>query len=568
MAADPADKRPPAGDEFVLTALGGLGEIGMNCYLYGYGPPKARRWLMVDLGLTFPGPNEPGVDVVLPDPRFIVAEKKALAGILLTHAHEDHLGAVLDLWPRLGVPIYATPFTAGMLNAKNAENGGRLKLPIKIVKMGQRFNIGPFDLELVTMAHSIPEPSGVIIRTPLGTLFHTGDWKLDKDPLVGDPSDETKLEALGQEGVLAVVCDSTNAFREGRSPSEVEVAKSITDIIKRAKRRVAVTSFASNVARLKAVADAAKATGRHLVVVGRSMHRVIEVAKDTGYLPEDFAYLDQDQFGYLEPDEVLALCTGSQGEARAALSRIAEDQHPQVSLGNGDMVIFSSRAIPGNEKAIAQVHNGLSKLGCEIVTDANALVHVTGHPRREELRQMYAWLKPRIAIPMHGEPRHLREHRQLAHAAGVAEAHAIGDGKVIRIAPGPVMIVDDIPVGRLYRDGRLVVPSEEGPVRERRRLSFVGVVVVAIAIDRKGELVADIEAELDGVPTETEAGRPMIDVVLSAAEGTINGIKRDRRRDIELVREAVRRSVRAGVEQMWGKRPIVKVLMQTVDSKA
>jgi ribonuclease J len=567
MNGEPARHGSPTKDELVLVALGGLGEIGMNAYLYGLGPSDTRRWLMVDLGITFPGPNEPGVDVVLPDPRFIVEEKNAIAGLLLTHAHEDHLGAVLDLWPRLEVPIYATPFTAGMLNAKNAENGGRLKLPIKVVKLGQRFPIGPFDVELVTMAHSIPEPSAVVIRTPLGTVFHTGDWKLDKEPLVGDASDDAKLEALGNEGVLAVVCDSTNAFREGRSPSEVEVARSIADLVKHAKRRVAVTSFASNVARLKAVADAAKATGRHLVVVGRSMHRVIEVAKDTGYLPEDFTFLDQDQFGYLEPEEVLALCTGSQGEPRAALARIAEDEHPQVSLGSGDMVIFSSRAIPGNEKAIAKVHNGLSLLGCEVVTDANALVHVTGHPRREELRQLYGWLKPKVAIPMHGEPRHLREHRQLAHAAGVVESHAITDGQMIRIAPAPVMIVDEVPVGRLFRDGRLIVPAGDGPVRERRRLAHVGVVAVAITLDRKGALVADIEAELDGVPVETEGGRPMIDVVLSAAEGTIDSISRDRRRDAERVREAVRRAVRSAVEQVWGKRPVVKVLMQTVDTK-
>src|SRR5262245_21264021 len=317
---------------------------------------------MVDLGITFPHESEPGVDIVLPDLRFVEAERAALAGLLLTHAHEDHIGAVLDLWPRLRCPIYATPFTAGMLKAKIAENGGRVNLPIKVMQLGSRFEIGPFDLELVTLAHSIPEPSGVMIRTPHGSVFHTGDWKFDITPLVGDPSDDAKLRQLGSEGVDVVVCDSTNAMRQGRSPSEVEVAASIAKIVQAAKRRVAVTTFASNVARVRAVADAARAAGRRLVVSGRAMHRVIHVAKDTGYLPEDLRVLDQEHFGYLEPHEVVTLCTGSQGEPRAALARIAEGDHPEIAFGRGDLVIFSSRPIPGNELGIARVLNNLSRI--------------------------------------------------------------------------------------------------------------------------------------------------------------------------------------------------------------
>ena len=554
-------KRSGSGDELVFVALGGLGEIGMNTYLYGLGTPKDRQWLMVDLGITFPHEAEPGVDIVLPDVRFAEANKASLVGLVLTHAHEDHIGAVLECWPKLKCPIYATPFTAGMLNAKNAENGGRVKLPINIVKLGSRFNVGPFDLELVTLAHSIPEPSGIAIRTPHGMVFHTGDWKLDATPLIGDPSNDAKLQELGNEGVDVIICDSTNAMREGRSPSELEVATSIAKIIKGAKRRVAVTTFASNVARVKAVADAAKAAGRKLIVSGRAMHRVIRVAKDTGYLPEDFQAYDQNQFSYYEPHEVVLLCTGSQGEARAAMARIGEDDHPEIELGKGDLVIFSSRPIPGNEKGIGQVQNNLSRLGCDIITDSDALVHVTGHPRREELRQMYAWLKPKVAIPMHGEARHLREHAKLAREAGVPDVHTFTDGEIVRLAPGPALAIDEAPTGRLFRDGKLIVPAADGPVRDRRKLSTVGLIAVAIAIDRNGDIAADSEVELDGVPKATADGRSMHELVLTAVEGTLDSIPPKRRKDDEKVKDAVRRAVRAAVDQVWGKKPIVKVLV-------
>lgn len=547
--------------ELVFAALGGLGEIGMNAYLYGLGEARQRRWLMVDLGLTFPGEGEPGVDVVLPDLSFIAENRKQLAGLVLTHAHEDHIGAVIDMWPRIGCPIYATPFTAGMLRSKSTEFGGRVKLPINVIPLGAKFEVGPFKLEFVNLSHSIPESSGLVMRTPHGNVFHTGDWKLDQDPLVGQPSDNARLEALGGEGITAMVCDSTNAMREGRSPSEVEVAASLTKIIKSAKRRVAVTSFASNVARIRAVSDAAEATGRKLVVVGRSLHRIIQVAIDTGYLPEDFSYLDQNQYGFLDASQTLCICTGSQGEPRAAMARIAEEQHPQVALTKGDLVIFSSRTIPGNEKAVSRVQNLLAAQGCNIVTDSDALVHVTGHPRREELKQMYAWIKPKIAIPMHGEARHMMEHAKLARECGVPDTQVVKSGQLVRLAPGASAIIGDIPVGRLYRDGKLIVDGIEGPVRERRKLSFVGIVMVALVLGRKGELLGEPDCALDGVLFETEEGDSMEDVVLDAVDGTLESIPAVRRKDVELVRDAVRRAVRAAVDQEWGKKPIVKVLI-------
>jgi ribonuclease J len=550
-----------AAGELVFMALGGIGEIGMNCYLYGLGPPDARRWLMIDLGITFPeGENDPGIDVILPDLRFIEEERGALAGLVLTHAHEDHLGAVIELWPRLKVPIYATPFTAAMLKSKLAEFGGKLQLPIKEVPLDGRFNVGPFDLELFSVAHSIPESSAIAIRTPLGVALHTGDWKIEASPVMGPATDPSRLIELGADGVTAMICDSTNALREGRSPSEMDVARSLARLIAGAKRRVAVTIFASNVARIKAVADAARAAGRHVVVAGRAMHRIIGVAMETGYLPAAFKYHDQQHFSYLESDEVVLLCTGSQGEQRAALARIAEDQHPDVRLDKGDLVIFSSRTIPGNERTVGRIQNRLVDLGCDIMTDGDALVHVTGHPRREELKEMYGWVKPRIAIPMHGEARHLSEHAKLARAAGVKEVLSVRNGDMVRLAPGSAEIVDEAPVGRLFRDGQLLVPSEDGPVRERRSLAFAGIVIVALARSGRGE-IAEAEIALDGVPTADAEGRKMVDIVREAVEGTIASIPRERRRDGELVREAVRRAVRSAVEHAWGKRPIAKVLL-------
>ena len=560
-----ADQRRPGGrasDELVFMALGGIGEIGMNCYLYGLGPAEDRQWLMVDLGITFPeGENDPGVDVILPDLRFIEAERGSLAGLVLTHAHEDHFGAVIELWPRLNVPIYATPFTAALLKTKLAEYGGGAKLPIHEVALNSRFDVGPFGIELISVAHSIPESNALAIRTSHGVVLHTGDWKIDPTPVIGAPTDIERLVALGAEGVTAMICDSTNALREGRSPSELDVAQSLARIIKGAKRRVAVTIFASNVARLRAVADAARSAGRQLVVAGRAMHRMIDVAISTGYLPQNFKYLDQDQFSYLSPHEVVVLCTGSQGEPRAAMSRVAADEHPAIKLDRGDLVIFSSRTIPGNERPVGQIQNRLVDMGCELVTDNDALVHVTGHPRREELKEMYGWVNPRIAIPMHGEARHLAEHAKLARIAGVDEVLSVRNGDIVRLAPGAAEIIDEAPVGRLFRDGHLLVPSDDGPVRERRSLAFAGIVIVALPQSARDGVVPDPEVVLDGVPARDAEGKPMLDIVRDAVEGTIASIPRKRQQDTEMVREAVRRAVRSAVDHAWGKRPIVKVLL-------
>lgn len=558
-----ADK-PGQREELVFLPLGGIGEIGMNVYLYGYGRGRDRRWIMVDLGVTFPGENEPGADVILPDLKFIEEERDNLLGIVITHAHEDHYGAVLDLWPSLGAPIYATPFTLAMLAAKRDEYASGLDLPVHEIATEQRFQLGPFDLELVNMAHSIPEPSALVIRTPAGTAFHTGDWKLDPDPITGPPTNEARIREIGHEGIDVLVCDSTNVFREGVSPSEADVAASLAQLIAKAKGRVAVTTFSSNVARIRSVAEAAKAAGREFVVIGRAMHRVIRAAQDTGYFPPEIELLNQDQFGYLPKDKVVALITGSQGEARAALARIAEDSHPAVALSPGDIVVFSSRTIPGNERSVGAIQNKLVEQGVRLVTDRDALVHVTGHPRRDELARMYEWTKPRAAIPMHGEARHLVEHKRFAEARGVKTVVPARNGQIVRLCPGVCEAIDEAPVGRRIRDGKLIVPAHEGPVRERRRLSFVGIVVISVVLDKRGEIACDPDVVIDGVPYEDRGGEAMEDVILDEVEGALESIPRPRRRDIERVEDAVRRAARAAINAAWGKRPICKVLVSVV----
>lgn len=552
-------------EELVFLALGGLGEIGMNVYLYGLGPPKNRQWLMVDLGITFPGPHEPGVDVVLPDLRFITAEKQNLAGLVLTHAHEDHIGAIVECWSDLEVPIYATPFTMGMLKAKLSEYGSHLHPQLHEIPLGGRFDCGPFNIEFVSMTHSIPETSGLAIRTELGLVVHSSDWKIDPGPMVGKPLDPEKMKAIGDEGVDVLVCDSTNVLRDGISPSETDVADSLTEIIKTAPKRVAVTTFASNVGRVLAVANAARAAGRHLVVAGRALHRVIDVAMDTGYLPDDFRYFEQDEFGSFDRKDIVVLLTGSQGEPRAALSRVAEGEHPEIKFSKDDLVIYSSRDIPGNEKAISRVQNALCRLGCRILTDREDLVHVTGHPRQDELRQMYEWLQPRALIPMHGEARHLRAHADFARSCGIKSALVPEDGEVVKLLPGKLALIDEAPVGRRYRDGKLIISGDDSPVRERRKLSHVGIAVVSLAMTRRGEVVADPLVVLDGVPVDTRDDDLMEDVILDTIDGTLESIPKGRRKNLDMVCDAVRRAVRAAFNEEWGKKPVVKVMLHVVE---
>ncbi|MGD8355038.1 MAG: ribonuclease J [Methyloceanibacter sp.] len=557
-----AKKEDKAKNKFVFVPLGGVGEIGMNLYLYGYGRDNAYTWLVVDMGVTFGGEYEPGIDVILPDIRFLEEERRNIAGLVLTHAHEDHYGAIPDLWPLIGrAPIYATRFTSEMLRGKLNETAlEESDLPLEVLPLGAERQIGPFHVELVSMSHSIPEPTALAIRTPLGTALHTGDWKLDETPLTSPPTNENRLRELGDLGVDAVICDSTNAIREGVSPSEADVAKNLLKLIRQAPNCVAVTTFASNVARLISVANAARAAGRELVVVGRAMYRVIEAAQITGYIDPDLRFHPETAFSQFPRNKVAALCTGSQGEPRAAMSRIASGEHPNVTLKKGDWVIFSSRTIPGNEKSVGRVQNDLSDNRIEILTDQDALVHVSGHPRRGELEQLYAWVKPDIAVPMHGEGRHLEAHAELAEDLGVEEVVRARNGTMVQLLPKPAAIIDDVPVGRLYRDGYLLTSADEGQVRDRRKLAFAGIASVSLVLTTRGELVADPEVSLTGLPEEDYDGVPLEEIARDAAIGTVESIPRPRRKDPKLVSEAVRRGVRAALRQAWGKKPICTVL--------
>lgn len=549
-----------APDQLVFAPLGGVGEIGMNLSLYGLGNERRRQWMIVDCGVSFASEEHlPGVDLMFPDIRYIVEERRSLSGIVITHAHEDHFGALFDLWPQLRVPVYATPFTAALIEAKKASEPGAPDIDLRVVPLGSRFTVGPFDLELVSMSHSIPESNALIVRTPLGTVLHTGDWKLDQTPGVGLPTDQDKLRRLGEEGVLAVVGDSTNAVRDGRSPSEADVARTLAGLIAAAPARIAVTTFASNVARLRAVAEGARAAGREVVVVGRAMERVVQVARETGYLDGIQEFRGPDVYGYLPPDKVVALCTGSQGEPRAALARIANDDHPDITLGRGDQVIFSSRTIPGNEKAVSSVINGLIDQGIQVITDRNHLVHVSGHPRIGEVEELLGWVKPAILIPVHGEALHLSEHAAIGRRLGIPNVVNCRNGDMVQLAPGAPGVIDQIPHGRVYKDGVVLVGADSRTIADRRRLSFVGLVTVALALTEKGQLSADPEVELFGIPETGKDGKALADIAMDAVEETFESLPKARRRDPDSVAEAVRRAVRGAIAQQWGKKPICHV---------
>jgi ribonuclease J len=546
--------------ELLFAPLGGIGEIGMNLSIYGFGDGGRRQWLIVDCGVSFAAEEHlPGVDLILPDIRYLIEQRRNIVGLVLTHGHEDHLGALIDLWPRLKVPIYATAFTAALFEAKRLSEPGAPEIPMNVVPRGGHVELGPFKVDFINVAHSIPESNALAIRTPLGTVLHTGDWKIDLSPLIGAPTDQAKLTALGDEGVLALVGDSTNAVRDGRSPSEADVAKTLAELIRSAPARVAVTTFASHVDRIRSVADAARSADREVVLVGRAMERVAQVARETGYLDGVQDFRAAESYGYLPPDKVLALCTGSQGEPRAALARIAEDEHPEVTLTRGDRVIFSARTIPGNEKAVARVINGLVTQGVEVITDRDHLVHASGHPRRAELLDMIGWVRPKILIPAHGEALHLAEHAKLARRAGVPEVLVCRNGDLVRLAPGSAEIIDEVPSGRLYKDGALLIEAKSRTVGARKRLSFAGIISVALALSEKGLLVTDPEIELIGIPDTDADGRAMADIARDAVEEAFEALPNPRRRDPDQVAEAVRRAVRGVIAERWRKKPICHV---------
>jgi ribonuclease J len=554
---------PGATDELVFLPLGGSGEIGMNLNAYGYGPPDNRKWIIVDLGITFGGQDTPGVDVILPDPSFLADQRENIIAIVLTHAHEDHIGAVAHLWPRFKTPIYATPFTAYLVREKLKEKGLEAKAPVTVVPMEGRIQLGPFDIRFITLTHSIPEPNGLAINTPLGMIWHTGDWKLDAAPQIGAPTDSASVRALGDAGVLAMVCDSTNVFVEGEAGSEEGVREALAETIAALKGKVAVTAFASNVARVESVIKAAEAAGRSVCLVGRSMFRVVGAAKSVGLLSDVRPFITEDEANKLPPSNVLYLCTGSQGESRAALARIASGEHRNVKLSTGDSVLFSSRVIPGNESAIHALWERFSERGVDVITDKQAPIHVSGHPARDELRQMYQWARPHIAIPVHGERRHLVEHAKLALELQTPHAIPARNGDIILIAPNGPAVIDEVPSGRLYVDGTVTIESDDEALQDRKRLGTEGAVVIAMTVSAKRHaIVSGPDVRVRGLSAADEEDlETLLDDMSRVAEAAFNKLAAADRADAEVAEAAVMKAVRRAAERAWGKRPIVDVII-------
>ncbi len=542
-------------NELVFLPLGGTGEIGMNCNLYGYGPRGKRQWIMVDLGVTFGKHSEPGIDVITPDIEFIEQHKDNLLGLLLTHGHEDHIGAVGHLWPRLQCPIYATPFTAALVRGKLAEAGLLEQVPLHIIETDAHLELGPFAIDYICLTHSIAEPSALAIEVEGGRALHTGDWKIDPDPVIGKLTEVERLKALGDAGIDAIICDSTNVLTPGRSGSEADVGTMLEEVVADCAARVVITTFASNVARMTSIAQVAVNTGRHLCLAGRGMHKIYQAARETGYMTKFPELIDEADVGYLPPEKVLICCTGSQGEANAALGRMAHGRHPHLTLEPGDSVIFSSKMIPGNETEILALQNRLAQIDVEIISPNGSDIHVSGHPCRDELADMYGWARPRAAIPVHGEHRHLLAHAELAEELGVKEPCRIHNGEMVRIAPGAAEVIDVVRTGRLYLDGDIMTDSKSQATRERRKLSYNGAVFVAVPIDAADRLAGKVDVELVGVPDDDGMVK-LVDWALDAVERAIpsNGRLTPQRAEHD-ISVAVRREL----SRRWGKKPLVAV---------
>lgn len=550
-------------DELVFVALGGAGEIGMNCYLYGYGRPKKREWLMVDCGVTFGDmSSSPGVDLVLPDIDFIVEERAQLAGIVITHAHEDHVGAIARLWRRLKKPVYCTPFTAAIARRKFEEEGLSSDKIVEIAPWTP-IELGPFSVEMYPITHSIPEAMSTAIRTPLGLIVHSGDFKIDDAPGIGAGFDAAAFAELGEEGVLCLTCDSTNVFEEGSAGSEATVVEPLRKVIADCEGAVAATTFASNVARLRSMALAAAACERSIVVAGRAMRRMLDTAQELGMLRDFPETIGEEEAKDLPAENLFYLITGSQGEGRAALARISSGTHPTISLDEGDTVIFSSRTIPGNERDVYKLYNRLSERGVNVVDADTAHIHVSGHANREDLRQYYALLKPEIAIPMHGEHRHLREHCQMALEWGAEETHLAPNGAMIRIAgAGERGQIEEVETGRVYLDGSTFVGALDGVMRARLRLARQGQVSVALVVDEDGELIADPEVRCVGAPEDGENwDAPLDEMIMDAVDEAVERLPtRDKLSDSAL-EEVAMQACRRVCDRNWGKKPETTVIV-------
>jgi len=545
-------------ENLLFCPLGGSGEIGMNMNLYAYGNDENQKWIIVDMGVTFADDSVPGVDLIYPDAGYIIDKKDDLLGIVLTHAHEDHIGSISHIWPKLKCKIYATPFTAVLIQEKFKEKKIDITNYLKIVELNSQINLGPFEIDFVTLTHSILEPNGLSITTPEGVILHTGDWKVDPNPLIGNKVDEKKLRSIGEKGVIAMICDSTNVFSPGRAGSEKDVRESLLKIISNQKKRVLVTSFASNVARMESIFYIAKHTKRNISLVGRSMHRIYKAAKQCGYLKDVVDPVDSRDASKISKDRIILLCTGSQGEPMGALNRIASDSHPDVNIESGDTVIFSSKIIPGNEKKLYALQNSFVKRDIEVITEENAFVHVSGHANREDLKDMYQWVKPKCVIPVHGEHRHMKEHISFAKEMQIPFNLKVENGNIIQISKDKKpKIIDQAPTGKIYLDGNVAVNLDSSSIKERKNISINGLLEITLIISNNGKVKKPI-VSFRGIPEEEVSETFKFDledeIIKISKSFAVTNFKQEK----NLI-DTIKQNCRKIVKEKTGKRPFTNV---------
>ena len=546
-------------DQLIFCPLGGSGEIGMNMNLFSYGKPDNQKWLIVDIGVTFADDTLPGINLIYPDPGFIIDKKDDLLGIILTHAHEDHIGAIVHIWPQLKCNIYATPFTSVLIKEKFKEKKIEIGNNLKIVDLNGTVKLGPFKIEFITLTHSILEPNGLSIETPVGTILHTGDWKCDPNPLIGNTINEKKLKQIGAQGVLAMICDSTNIFNPGRAGSELDVRQSLLKIMQNKNKRIIVTSFASNVARMETIFYCAKKIERQISLVGRSMHRIYKAARQCGYLKNVIDPIDSREAKKISREKIVYLCTGSQGEPMGAMMRIAHYVHPDVFIEKDDTVIFSSKIIPGNEKKLYSLHNQLVKNGIEVISEENEFVHVSGHPNQEDLKDMYNWVKPKAIIPVHGEHRHMMEHINFAKEMQVPYPVQIENGDIVQIYPGnEPHVVDKAPVGRMYIDGNISISEDSQSLKERKNLANNGYLEVTIIINNKGKVIKKPIFSFRGLPIESQNDDFIFDledeVTKTSRTFSLNNTKQE-----NILIEELKKNCRKLVKEKTGKKPYTNI---------
>ena len=545
-------------EELIFCPLGGSGEIGMNMNLFAYGKPENQKWIIVDVGVTFADDTIPGIDLIYPDPGFIIDKKEDLLGIILTHAHEDHIGAIAHIWPKLKCKIYATPFTAVLINEKFKEKKIDISKELKIVQLNSTLDLDPFKIEFVTLTHSILEPNGLKIETPVGNILHTGDWKCDPDPLIGENINSKRLKEIGDEGVLAMICDSTNVFSAGRAGSELDVRNNLLKVMQRLNKRIIITSFASNVARMETAFYCAEKTGRQIALVGRSMHRIYKAARQCGYLNNVIEPLDARDVKNIAREKIVYLCTGSQGEPMGAMNRIANYIHPDVFIERGDTVIFSSKIIPGNEKKLYKLHNQLVKEGIEVISEENEYIHVSGHPNREDLKDMYNWIKPKCVIPVHGEHRHMIEHINFAKEMQVPYPVKVENGDIVRIYPGnKPEVFDKAPSGKLYVDGNISVEEDSQSIKERKNLSANGFIEATILITPKGNIHNRPLLTFRGLPIY-EKEEFLYELEDEIEKTTRSFSLNNKKQETNLI-DALKTTCRKFTKEKTGKRPLTNI---------